>query len=52
MVLLVFAGVDWLDRDGLGIDHDKFFGLLLARTGGNNGGKAEHCQKYDVLRHL
>lgn len=50
--LLVFAGVNWLLADRFWINHDKFFDLLLARTGSNHDESAECCQKFDVLRHL
>ena len=50
--LFVFACVHGLLADRLWINHDKFFDLLLARTGCNGDQKAECCQKFDALRHL
>jgi hypothetical protein len=43
-VLLVFAGVYWLNRNRGWVNNDKFFDLLLARTGSNDSDKAESCQ--------
>jgi hypothetical protein len=45
--LFVLAGVNWLLADWL--NHDKFFDLLLARTGGNEDNEAHCCQKFDAL---
>lgn len=39
--LLVFTGVNWLLADRLLLDHNKFFDLLLAGTGCNNGDETE-----------
>jgi len=43
-VLLVFACVQWLNRNWGWVNDDKFFDLLLARTGSNDSDKAECCQ--------
>lgn len=50
--LLVLACVYGLLADRLWINHDKFFDLLLFRTGSNNNHEADCCKKFDVLRHL
>jgi hypothetical protein len=51
VVLFVFAGKDWLDRNWFWVDDDKLF-LTTGVAGSNDGKQAEHCEQFDALGHL
>ena len=49
LYLLSITGVRWLDRDGLGLNHDILFFCLAGCACGNSGDETDGCQEFDAL---